>query len=110
MRPHWRCPRLRASVVCVGLTCDYTVLPRACLRVCELPLRCLPSEHTRALFVSCMSCSCVILLPCWCAQTEGVKKIHDVGPMSAFEQDTFNKMVPELEASIVKGVKFVRGQ
>ena len=47
---------------------------------------------------------------CFSVQTEGVKKIHDAGVLSAFEKDTFTKMVPELEASIQKGVKFVRGQ
>jgi len=39
---------------------------------------------------------------------DGVKKIHEAGTLSTFEKDTFTKMVPELEASIQKGVKFVR--
>ena len=44
------------------------------------------------------------------SQTEGVKKIHEAGTMSAYEKETFTKMVPELDASIQKGIKFVRGQ
>lgn len=47
---------------------------------------------------------------CVCGlQKEGVKKIHDIGALSAFEKEALDKMVPELEASIQKGVKFVRG-
>ena len=42
-------------------------------------------------------------------QTEGVKKIHDIGSLSGFEKEGLDKMVPELEGSIQKGVKFVRG-
>ncbi len=39
-----------------------------------------------------------------------MKKIHDMGTLSAFEKEALAKMVPELEGSIVKGTKFVRGQ
>ena len=38
-----------------------------------------------------------------------MKKIHEIGSLSAFEKEALDKMVPELEASIQKGVKFVRG-
>lgn len=38
-----------------------------------------------------------------------MKKIHDIGPLSGFEKEGLEKMVPELEGSIQKGVKFVRG-
>jgi malate dehydrogenase len=41
--------------------------------------------------------------------TEGVKKIHEIGSLSGFEKEGLEKMVPELEGSIQKGVKFVRG-
>lgn len=59
-------------------------------------------------------CGCVVsgLFGVYCPrislQKEGVKKIHDIGPLSAFEKEALDKMVPELEASIQKGVKFVR--
>jgi len=42
--------------------------------------------------------------------SDGVKKIREPGAMSAFEKDAYQKMTAELEASIQKGIKFVRGQ
>jgi hypothetical protein len=53
--------------------------------------------------------SCFDSLVCLFAQTEGVKRIHDIGSLSVFEKDALDKMVPELEAAIQKGIKFVRG-
>jgi len=39
----------------------------------------------------------------------GVEKIHGTGPLSSYEQSLVEKSVPELKASIEKGVKFIRG-
>ena len=39
---------------------------------------------------------------------EGVGRIHPVGALSAFEQGVFDKMLPELQASIKKGVEFAK--
>ena len=36
----------------------------------------------------------------------GVEKIHPIGPVSAYEQQWIDKMVPELKAQIAKGVEF----
>lgn len=38
----------------------------------------------------------------------GVETIQPVGSMSAYEQEQFNALKPELQASIEKGIKFVR--
>ena len=38
----------------------------------------------------------------------GVGKVHPVGPLSAFEKGVFDKMLPELTASINKGVEFAK--
>jgi len=37
---------------------------------------------------------------------DGVQKIHDLGTLSPFEQDGLKIAIPELEASIAKGIKF----
>jgi len=39
--------------------------------------------------------------------TEGVAKIHPIGPMSPFEQTLYQAAVPELKKNIQKGVEFV---
>ncbi|KAJ3158950.1 Malate dehydrogenase, cytoplasmic [Geranomyces michiganensis] len=39
--------------------------------------------------------------------TEGVSKIHDIGPMSDYEKKLYTAAVPELKANIQKGVAFV---
>jgi malate dehydrogenase len=39
---------------------------------------------------------------------DGVKKIHGTGPMDDFEKKLFEEMVPELKASIDKGVEFAK--
>lgn len=38
--------------------------------------------------------------------TEGVEKIHEVGPMSEFEKANFDEMIPTLKDQIKKGVEF----
>lgn len=38
---------------------------------------------------------------------DGVEEVLPVGPMSAFEQDMFDKMMPDLLTQIAKGEKFV---
>lgn len=40
------------------------------------------------------------------SQKDGIAKIHEVGPMSAFEQANFDEMLPGLKESIAKGVEF----
>ncbi|KAG2452798.1 hypothetical protein HYH02_003027 [Chlamydomonas schloesseri] len=40
--------------------------------------------------------------------TEGVDKIHDLGPLSDYEKAGLKAMMPELLASIEKGVQFVK--
>lgn len=40
---------------------------------------------------------------------DGVKSIGEVGPMSDYEKENFEKMLPELKASIEKGKAFVSG-
>jgi malate dehydrogenase len=40
--------------------------------------------------------------------TEGVETIHPVGSMSDYEKEVMNSMMPELIASIEKGVKYVQ--
>jgi len=42
------------------------------------------------------------------AQKGGVSRIHPIGTMSDFEKAALDKMVPELKASIEKGVKFAQ--
>lgn len=37
---------------------------------------------------------------------EGVEKIHGLGELSAFEKECFDKLIPELQGSIEKGIKF----
>lgn len=39
----------------------------------------------------------------------GVDKIHDLGPLSDYEKAGLKAMMPELLASIEKGVQFVKG-
>jgi malate dehydrogenase len=39
----------------------------------------------------------------------GVGRIHPVGALSAFEKGVFDKMLPELKASIAKGKEFAAG-
>ena len=38
----------------------------------------------------------------------GVEEVHGYGTLSPYEQEWFDKMIPELQASIDKGVKFAR--
>jgi malate dehydrogenase len=38
---------------------------------------------------------------------DGVGEIHGFGALSAFEQENFDSMLPDLQAQIAKGVKFV---
>ena len=40
----------------------------------------------------------------------GVERIYPIGPMSAFEVDGLQKLIPELKSSIDKGVAFVTGK
>lgn len=39
---------------------------------------------------------------------EGVTKVHPLGPLHEFEKQALDKMIPELESSIAKGIKFAR--
>jgi len=39
---------------------------------------------------------------------EGVKKIHPIGEITSYEMDMLNKALPELTASIEKGIKFTK--
>ena len=39
----------------------------------------------------------------------GVDKIHDLGLLSDYEKDGLKAMMPELLASIEKGIQFVKG-
>lgn len=41
-------------------------------------------------------------------QANGVEKIHGYGELSAYEKEFFDKMMPELQASIKKGVEFAQ--
>jgi len=40
----------------------------------------------------------------------GVEKIHPIGQLDAFEQKKFEEALPELKASIQKGIEFVKNQ
>ena len=39
---------------------------------------------------------------------QGVQKIHEVGPITAFEQGLLDVAVKDLKGNIAKGVKFVK--
>lgn len=52
-----------------------------------------------------MSACHLLRVHVWCA---GVETIHPVGSMSDYEKEVMNSMMPELIASIEKGVKFVQ--
>lgn len=52
-----------------------------------------------------MSACRLLRVHVWCA---GVETIHPVGSMSDYEKEVMNSMMPELIASIEKGVKFVQ--
>jgi malate/lactate dehydrogenase len=41
-------------------------------------------------------------------QVDGVSRIHPTGTLSEFEKASFEKALPELQASIEKGVKFAK--
>jgi len=41
---------------------------------------------------------------------EGAVKIHGIGQLSAFEQQKYKEMLPELQKNIEKGVEFVKNQ
>lgn len=43
-----------------------------------------------------------------CPVLVGVETIHPVGSMSDYEQEVMTAMMPELIASIEKGIKFVK--
>ncbi len=36
----------------------------------------------------------------------GVEEIYNVGPLSDYEQEWYDKMLPELQTSIDKGIQF----
>jgi malate dehydrogenase len=38
---------------------------------------------------------------------EGVKTIHPIGKLSAFEQTLYDAAIPELKSNIMKGVEFI---
>jgi malate dehydrogenase len=40
--------------------------------------------------------------------TEGVAKIHPIGPMNAFESKLYEAAIPELKKNIQKGIEFVQ--
>ncbi|KAI8819973.1 malate dehydrogenase, NAD-dependent [Fimicolochytrium jonesii] len=40
--------------------------------------------------------------------TEGVKKIHDIGPINDYEKKLYQAAIPELKKNIAKGVEFVK--
>merc|ERR1712216_669752 len=40
--------------------------------------------------------------------TDGVQEIHGFGELSAFEQENFDSMLPDLQGQIAKGVAFVQ--
>jgi malate dehydrogenase len=44
----------------------------------------------------------------YCLIHAGVETIHQVGSLSAYEQEALNAMKPELLASIQKGIEFVK--
>lgn len=41
--------------------------------------------------------------------TEGVEKVHELGPLSDYEKEALKAMMPELHSSIQKGVEFAKG-
>jgi len=41
---------------------------------------------------------------------EGAVKVHGIGQLSAFEQQKYKEMLPELQKNIEKGVEFVKAQ
>jgi len=41
---------------------------------------------------------------------DGASQVHPVGKMSAFEEQKFKEVVPELQKNIAKGVEFVKNQ
>lgn len=38
---------------------------------------------------------------------DGISKIHDIGPISSYEEELLSKCIPELKANIQKGIDFV---
>lgn len=52
-----------------------------------------------------------VLFPLLCVQVslgpKGVEEIHEIGPVTKYEQELIDKSIPELKASIDAGIKFV---